>query len=285
MIVQAGSSENGKNLAAAHADLHFSLVRSIEEGQQYRADMDERLRRVGRSPDRFKILPGIVPIIAESAAEAREKQALLETLMPMRIGSLGDFWRFATNSEENRRRREINAQPIHSSTTLRFRYEQLESVVGMEGNVPLRASRLAAARRGIRIHGTWFRQVGPGTWRIRGHPAGDRSAFAHFMAWSTIAVEILGGLAVLLGAFVALASLPMAAVVVVAMFTVHARYGFSSIKLMAVTAAGPRFGPPGVETNLFYLACLAVLAIGGSGPLAIDALIRRGEKQKICRQN
>jgi putative oxidoreductase len=109
--------------------------------------------------------------------------------------------------------------------------------------------------------------------------------FAHFMAWSTIAVEILGGLAVLLGAFVALASLPMAAVLVVAMFTLHARYGFSSIKLMAVTAAGPRFGPPGVETNLLYLACLAVLAIGGSGPLAIDALIRRGEKQKICPQN
>lgn len=102
--------------------------------------------------------------------------------------------------------------------------------------------------------------------------------FAHFMAWSTIAVEILGGMAVLLGAFVALASLPMAAVLVVPMFTVQARHGFSSIKLMAVTPAGPRFGPPGVETNLLYLARLAVLAIGGSGPLAIDALIKRRRK-------
>jgi alkanesulfonate monooxygenase SsuD/methylene tetrahydromethanopterin reductase-like flavin-dependent oxidoreductase (luciferase family) len=63
VIVQAGSSEDGKNLVAAHADLHFSLVRSIEEGQQYRADMDERLRRVGRIPDSLKILPGIVPIV------------------------------------------------------------------------------------------------------------------------------------------------------------------------------------------------------------------------------
>jgi putative oxidoreductase len=104
--------------------------------------------------------------------------------------------------------------------------------------------------------------------------------FAHFMAWSTIAVEILGGLAVLLGAFVALASLPMAAVLVVAMFTVHLRYGFSSIKLMAVTAAGPQFGPPGIETNLLYLACLAALAIGGSGPLAIDALLRKKQKSR-----
>jgi putative oxidoreductase len=105
---------------------------------------------------------------------------------------------------------------------------------------------------------------------------------AHFMAWSTIAVEILGGLAVLLGAFVTLASLPMASILVVAIFTVHLRYGFSSIKLMAVTAAGPQFGPPGIETNLLYLACLAALAIGGSGPLAIDALLRK--KQKIRSQ-
>jgi len=60
----------------------------------------------------------------------------------------------------------------------------------------------------------------------------------HFMAWSTILVEILGGLAVTLGAFVTLASLPMAAVLLVAMFTVHLPYGFSSIKLNAVTAAG-----------------------------------------------
>jgi putative oxidoreductase len=104
--------------------------------------------------------------------------------------------------------------------------------------------------------------------------------FAHFMAWSTITVEILGGLAVLLGAFVALASLPMAAVLLVAIFSVQARYGFSSIKLIAVTAAGPRFGPPGVETNLLYLACLAALVMGGSGPLAIDALIKRRRKSE-----
>lgn len=100
----------------------------------------------------------------------------------------------------------------------------------------------------------------------------------HFMAWSTILVEVLGGFAVLLGAFVALASIPMAAVLLVAAFTVHLPYGFSSIKLMAVTAAGAQFGPPGYETNLLYLACLAALVLGGSGPLAIDGLIRKRRK-------
>src|ERR1700745_3731031 len=95
----------------------------------------------------------------------------------------------------------------------------------------------------------------------------------HFMAWSTILIEILGGLAVILGAFLTLASLPMAAVLLVAMFTVHLPYGFSAIKLIGVTAAGAQFGPPGFEVDLLYVACLAALVMGGSGPFAVDRLI------------
>jgi putative oxidoreductase len=103
----------------------------------------------------------------------------------------------------------------------------------------------------------------------------------HLMAWSTILIELLGGLAVLLGAFVALVSIPMAAVLLVAVFTVHLPYGFSSIKLLAVTAAGAQFGPPGYETDLLYLACLATLVIGGSGPLAIDGLIGKQTRRRV----
>src|SRR5258707_2733626 len=97
----------------------------------------------------------------------------------------------------------------------------------------------------------------------------------HLMAWSTILIEVLGGLAVILGAVVTLVSIPMAVVLLVAIFTVHLPYGFSSIKLMAVTAAGAQFGPPGYETDVLYLACLAALVLGGSGPLAADGLIRK----------
>src|SRR5215467_5973678 len=57
------------------------------------------------------------------------------------------------------------------------------------------------------------------------------------------------------------------------MFKVHLPYGFSSIKLIAVTATGAKFGPPGYEVNLLYIACLAALIIGGAGPFAIDGLI------------
>ena len=86
-----------------------------------------------------------------------------------------------------------------------------------------------------------------------------------------------------------LASIPMAAILV-AMFTVHLPYGFSSIKLQAVTAAGAQFGPPGYETDLLYLASLATLVIGGSRPLSIDGLCaaknaeRRGANTRRATQ-
>src|SRR5580704_3610922 len=105
----------------------------------------------------------------------------------------------------------------------------------------------------------------------------------HLMAWLTILTEVLGGLAVLLGAFVTIVSLPMAAVLLVAMFKVHLQYGFSSIKLLAVTATGAKFGPVGYEIILLYIACLAALFIGGSGPLAIDRLIRKRFEARTSR--
>jgi putative oxidoreductase len=63
------------------------------------------------------------------------------------------------------------------------------------------------------------------------------------MAWLRILIEIGGGLAVILSMFVSPVALPMAAVLLVAVLTVHLPYGFSSIKLMGVNAAGAQFGP------------------------------------------
>ena len=87
--------------------------------------------------------------------------------------------------------------------------------------------------------------------------------------------ELVGGLAVLLGAFIPLVSLPMAGLLFVAIVTVHLPYGFSSIKLLSVTSGRAQFGPPGYEVDLLYLACLAALVFGGSGPMAIDNYLRK----------
>lgn len=86
VIVQAGSSDDGKTLASRHADVHFAVIRSVEEGLKYRADFDVRLSAAGRVPNDLKILPGIRPIVASSRSEAREKEEFLQTLVPERIG-------------------------------------------------------------------------------------------------------------------------------------------------------------------------------------------------------
>jgi putative oxidoreductase len=100
------------------------------------------------------------------------------------------------------------------------------------------------------------------------------------MAWATILVELLGGFFVLIGALVPLVSVPMAAVLLVAAITVHLPYGFSSIKLQAFSAAGPKFGPPGYEVALLYLACLATLVMGGPGPFAVDTWIAKRRRKR-----
>ena len=92
-------------------------------------------------------------------------------------------------------------------------------------------------------------------------------------AWASTFVELLGGLAIFVGAFVEVVSIPLIAMMLVAMFTVHLRYGFSAINTTGLTADGPQFGPPGYEVNLLYIAGLLALILGGAGPLSIDGLL------------
>ncbi|WP_179414672.1 LLM class flavin-dependent oxidoreductase [Mucilaginibacter sp. E4BP6] len=93
VIVQAGGSDDGRNLAAKHADLNFALLRSIKEGQEYREDFNRRLEKFGRPASALKILPGILPIVASSMDEAAEKEALLEKLVPEQVGiDLVSYW-------------------------------------------------------------------------------------------------------------------------------------------------------------------------------------------------
>ena len=98
-----------------------------------------------------------------------------------------------------------------------------------------------------------------------------------FSGWATILIEVIGGLLILCGAFVPLASVPMIVVLLVAIFTVHLPNGFSSIKLVAYDGSGAHFGQPGYETDLLYLAALLALCFGGAGPLSLDDYVSAGE--------
>ncbi len=105
--------------------------------------------------------------------------------------------------------------------------------------------------------------------------------FPEATAWLSTFTEILGGLAIFVGAFVQIMSVPLIVMMLVAMFTVHLRYGFSSINTIGLTEDGPRFGPPGYEVNLLYIAGLVSLILSGAGALSVDHILSRKEALSV----
>jgi FMN-dependent oxidoreductase (nitrilotriacetate monooxygenase family) len=81
VLVQAGSSEDGKDFAAAYAEAIFTAQQTLQEAQAFYADVKARAERIGRDPDSIKILPGICPIIGQTEAQAKEKEAQLHNLI------------------------------------------------------------------------------------------------------------------------------------------------------------------------------------------------------------
>ena len=90
------------------------------------------------------------------------------------------------------------------------------------------------------------------------------------MAWLTIATELLSGIAILIGGFVSLVSIPSIILLAVAVFTVHLPYGFSSIKLLGVSNGRAQFEPPGYECDLLYIASIVALVLIGPTPWSVD---------------
>jgi putative oxidoreductase len=89
-------------------------------------------------------------------------------------------------------------------------------------------------------------------------------------AWVTALLELFGGIAIIAGAYLPFVAVPLVIIMLTAMFTVHLPFGFSTVKLMAVTPDGPKFGTPGYEMNLLYITGLVSLSIGGPSPLSFD---------------
>ena len=102
----------------------------------------------------------------------------------------------------------------------------------------------------------------------------------YLLAWLTSLIEFVGGIGVIVGAFVLPLSLPLTVIMLTAMFSVHLQYGFSSIRLKAVTVAGAEFGPIGYEVNLLYIGGLLALALTKPVSLSVDNWLRRREISK-----
>jgi FMN-dependent oxidoreductase (nitrilotriacetate monooxygenase family) len=81
LLVQAGSSEDGKDFAARYAEAVFTAQQTIEDAQAFYADLKRRAEQLGRNPDSVKILPGIVPVLGGTVAEAKQRARDLEELI------------------------------------------------------------------------------------------------------------------------------------------------------------------------------------------------------------
>ncbi|MBD3884647.1 LLM class flavin-dependent oxidoreductase [Phormidium tenue FACHB-886] len=81
VIVQAGASEAGRQLAAETAEVVFAGVGSLEAGKAFFADIKSRARALGRDPDSIKILPGALIIVGETVEAAQAKRAHLDSLV------------------------------------------------------------------------------------------------------------------------------------------------------------------------------------------------------------
>jgi FMN-dependent oxidoreductase (nitrilotriacetate monooxygenase family) len=78
LLVQAGSSEDGKAFAARYAEAVFTAQQTLADAQAFYADLKSRTSQAGRDPEHIKVLPGIVPVLGSTEAEARAAERLLE---------------------------------------------------------------------------------------------------------------------------------------------------------------------------------------------------------------
>jgi FMN-dependent oxidoreductase (nitrilotriacetate monooxygenase family) len=81
VIVQAGSSEAGRQLAAETAEVVFGAQATLAAGQRFYSDVKSRMEKLGRPREHMKILPGAFVVVGESVAEAREKRERLDSLV------------------------------------------------------------------------------------------------------------------------------------------------------------------------------------------------------------
>ncbi len=97
VIVQAGASDQGRELAAATADVIYAASQTIEEAQSYYASVKSRMARYGRPQDALKVMPGLLAIVGRTEQEAQDKYAVLQELIDPLVGlaqlagSMGDL--------------------------------------------------------------------------------------------------------------------------------------------------------------------------------------------------
>jgi N-acetyl-S-(2-succino)cysteine monooxygenase len=81
VVVQAGASEPGRDLAARTAEVIFTANQTLADGQAFYSDLKRRLPKYGRRPDQLLIMPGIFPVIGGTEKEAQERYEFIQSLV------------------------------------------------------------------------------------------------------------------------------------------------------------------------------------------------------------
>ncbi|CAN5753491.1 LLM class flavin-dependent oxidoreductase [soil metagenome] len=86
VLVQAGASGTGRDVAARLAELAFTAATTFDQAKEFYADVMSRLPRFGRTQDQIKVMPGFYPVVAATASEAQEKYDFLQSLIQKPVG-------------------------------------------------------------------------------------------------------------------------------------------------------------------------------------------------------
>jgi FMN-dependent oxidoreductase (nitrilotriacetate monooxygenase family) len=86
VLVQAGASGTGRDVAARLAELVFTAATTFEQAKEFYDDVRMRIPRFGRSQDQVKVMPGFYPVVAPTASEAQEKYDYLQSLIQKPVG-------------------------------------------------------------------------------------------------------------------------------------------------------------------------------------------------------
>jgi len=164
VIVQAGSSEDGRAFAARTAEVIFVATPTLAEAQAFYADMKSRAVAAGRTGDDIKILPGVFPVIGRTQAEAEEKYQALQDLIHPEIG--------------------LGLLSALLGTDLRGidvegKLPELPEAIGHQGRQKLLVD--LARRDGLSVRELYLRVAGArGHWTIVGTPLAIADALQHW---------------------------------------------------------------------------------------------------------
>jgi N-acetyl-S-(2-succino)cysteine monooxygenase len=150
VLVQAGSSDDGRAFAAEFAEVIFTAQQTFEQAKAFRDDLDVRLAAAGRSPAAAKILPGVFVVIGRTSTEARERFDQYQDLIDLKV-ALGLLSDRLGNVDVSTLPLDEPLPPLPPTGASKSRYDLMVEQTSREGLTVRQLAKAVAGPRGHRI--------------------------------------------------------------------------------------------------------------------------------------